>query len=234
MLQRPFCLQCLMASSASDEARRKILERIRRAQGRGGGSRPSQAELEQVETYLAAHRRGPVPEVAGDLVARFRERAEALQSTTEAVEHPHEVPGAVARYLERNRLPARGCVWPALAALDWRGAGLDLEARGATGTDPVGVTGAFAALAETGTLMVVSSVETPATVSLLPETHVAVLRASRLVATMEDAWDMARAAFGQLPRAVNFISGPSRTADIEQQMILGAHGPRRVHIVVIL
>ncbi|HVB49770.1 MAG TPA: LUD domain-containing protein, partial [Burkholderiales bacterium] len=71
------------------------------------------------------------------------------------------------------------------------------------------------------------------TVSLLPETHVAVVPVARLVAHMEDAWELLRAELGQLPRAVNFISGPSRTGDIEQTIILGAHGPYRVHVVLV-
>ena len=95
------------------------------------------------------------------------------------------------------------------------------------------MTGAFSAIAETGTLMMVSGGQTPATASLLPETHVAIVPAARIVPHMEDAWDLARRELGQLPRAVNFISGPSRTADIEQQMVLGAHGPYRVHIIIL-
>jgi len=79
----------------------------------------------------------------------------------------------------------------------------------------------------------VSGPRTPATVSLLPETHIAIVAASRIFAHMEDGWDLARRELGQLPRAVNFISGPSRTADIEQTMVLGAHGPYRVHIIVV-
>ena len=97
----------------------------------------------------------------------------------------------------------------------------------------LGVTGVFCALAETGTLAMVSGADTPASASLLPETHVAVVPVARLVPHMEDAWDLMRAELGQLPRAVNFISGPSRTADIEQSVVLGAHGPYRVHIVLV-
>jgi L-lactate dehydrogenase complex protein LldG len=212
-------------------AREKILAKIRKAQGRGG--RPAQAELEAVHTYLRAHPRGPLPPLEGDLLARFRARAQSMQSTTEEAASEAEVPDAVARYLRAGGLALSGCVWPKLAHLDWRHAGLALEPRGANAQDAVGVTGAFAAIAETGTLMLACGPDSPATVSLLPETHVAILRASRIVAYMEQAWDMARSEFGQLPRAVNFISGPSRTADIEQQLVMGAHGPYRVHIVVL-
>jgi len=214
-------------------SRERILARIRKAQGRGT-SRPAQAELEAIESYLRAHPRGTLPKVEGDLLARFRARAEAMQCTSEEVAGESEVPAAVARYLKANGVPPAGCVWPQLAHLDWKTAGLALEPRGAKDGDPVGVTGAFAAIAETGTLVLASGPDTPATGSLLPETHVAVARAQRIVAHMEDAFALAREAFGQLPRAINFVSGPSRTADIDQTIVLGAHGPSRVHIVLVL
>ena len=213
-------------------ARERILARIRKAQGRGG-SGPSKAELDAVETYLRAHPRGTLPPVEADLVARFRARAEAMQSTTEEVAVEADVPAAVARYLKGAGLPLAGCAWPELAHLDWRSAGLALEPRAANGGDAVGVTGGFAAIAETGTLMLASGPDAPATVSLVPETHVAVVFAERIVAHMEDAWALAREELRQLPRAINFVSGPSRTADIDQTIVLGAHGPYRVHVVVV-
>jgi L-lactate dehydrogenase complex protein LldG len=81
--------------------------------------------------------------------------------------------------------------------------------------------------------MLVSGARTPPAVSLLPETHIAVVRRGRIVVNMEDAWALWRTEHGELPRAVNFISGPSRTADIEQTVTLGAHGPYRVHVVLV-
>jgi L-lactate dehydrogenase complex protein LldG len=113
------------------------------------------------------------------------------------------------------------------------GAGLAVEARGARDRDLVGITGCFCAIAETGTLMLASGPESPASVSLLPETHIALVPASRIVAGMEEAFALARAELGALPRAVNFISGPSRTGDIEQTIVLGAHGPYRVHLILV-
>jgi len=221
-----------MSIGKSDQARKAILGRIRRAQGHGGKG-PSSAERAEVETYLRAHPRGPLPRVEDDVIARFRTRAETMQTTTDIVETMQAAPAAAARFLKAGGLPLTGCVWPQLAHLDWRGAGFNLQAREATGEDLVGVTGAFAGIAETGTLMVVSGPDTPANVSLLPETHIAIVPTERIVKHMEDAWDLARAEFGQLPRAVNFISGPSRTGDIEQVIILGAHGPYRVHLILV-
>jgi L-lactate dehydrogenase complex protein LldG len=218
---------------ASDRARAAILGRIRDKQGRGATSRPSQAELEAIETYISRHPAGPLPEIDDDLLAWFRSRAEAMQSTTEVLGELAEAPFAVARYLRANGLPLAGCVWPRLAHLDWARAGLALEPRAANDRDAVGVTGVFAALAETGTLMLASAPDAPATASLLPETHVAIVPAGRIVKRMEDGWDLARAELGELPRAVNFVSGPSRTADIDQTLVLGAHGPYRLHMVIL-
>ena len=222
-----------MTIGASDRARAAILARIRDRQGRGAASRPSQAELEAIETYIARHPTGPLPEVEDDVVARFRARAESMQSTTDRVDALAAVPAAVSRYLKANGLPLAGCVSPRLATLDWAGAGLALEPRAAADRDAVGVTGVFAALAETGTLMLVSGPDTPATASLLPETHVAIVPAGRIVKRMEEGWALARAELGELPRAVNFVSGPSRTADIDQTLVLGAHGPYRLHMVIV-
>ncbi len=213
-------------------ARERILGRIRRAQGRGARA-PSAAERETLDSYLRSHPRGPLPEIAGDPVARFCDRARAAASSWDRVAGLGDAPAAVRRYLDANGLPTSGCVWPALARLDWGGAGLSLAPRAARGDDAVGVSGAFCAIAETGTLMLVSDAASPASVSLLPETHVALVPVGRVVAHMEDGWDLARSELRTLPRAVNFISGPSRTADIEQTLVLGAHGPYRVHIILV-
>jgi len=212
-------------------SREKILAEIRRRQGRGGPLAPAEREI--VETYLRRHPRGPLRKAAADLVTEFRTRAEASASTTYRVASMSDAPAAVARYLDAQKIARAGCVWPSLAHLDWQSAGFSLEPRAARDDDAIGVTGVFCAIAETGTLMMCAGPDTPATVSLLPETHIAIVPIGRIVAYMEDGWDLARAELGQLPRAVNFISGPSRTADIEQTIVLGAHGPYRVHILIV-
>ncbi|MFZ5523353.1 MAG: LutC/YkgG family protein [Pseudomonadota bacterium] len=209
-------------------ARDSILGRIRDAQSR---VRPAIA-TEPIASHLARHPRGPLPLLADNLIACFKERALKLSSDVLEANGRIEVPALLARYLSERKLPLRGVCWDSVAGLPWRAAGLDMRSRPATDQDPVGVTGAFCAIAETGTLMLLSGADTPAATSLLPETHVAIVDPRRIVATMEDAWDMLRKEYRQPPRAVNFVSGPSRTADIEQTVTLGAHGPYRVLLIL--
>ena len=207
-----------------------MLARIRERQDKP--PQPTAAELETVRAHLEAHPRNPAPRDQWETLTRFRERALSLASTLDEAGTTSAVPSAVARYLAAGNLGTRAVCWPALAALDGAPSGLEVVARTARDDDLVGITGAFCAIAETGTLMTVSGPDTPPSVSLLPETHIAVLSASRIVRSMEDAWALLRAE-RTMPRAVNFISGPSRTADIEQTVTLGAHGPYRVHIVLV-
>jgi L-lactate dehydrogenase complex protein LldG len=209
-------------------ARERILGKLREAQSRAGTA----IQTEPVSSHLARHPRGPLPPRPGDLVACFEEKALKLSSDVMQTNALDEIPALLARYLNERKLPKRGVCWPSLAGLPWNASGLEIQPRPATDQDLVGVTGAFCAIAETGTLMMLSGAGTPASTSLLPETHVAVLDPRRIVATMEDAWDLMRKEVKQPPRAVNFISGPSRTADIEQTVTLGAHGPYRVLIIL--
>ena len=212
-------------------ARDNILARIRARQGKP--AMPAGSERQAVASHIGAHPQSPRPQMAWEPVARFREQALRLATTIEDVTSLEGVPAAAARYLRRHELRLVAVCWPQFADLPWGGAGLEVAARAARDTDLVGITGAFCAIAETGTLMTLSGAKTPATVSLLPETHIAIVPASRIVRGMEEAWDLARTELGALPRAVNFISGPSRTADIEQTVTLGAHGPYRVHIMLV-
>ena len=212
-------------------SREDILGRVRERLGRNAEN--GRVAGLAIEERLAAHRQGPRPQVVGDLAARFVAKSQAQSSTTDLLAEWHEVPAAVARYLAATGLPMRVVGWPLLSGHPWPEAGIVFEARGAVDGDAVGITGSYCAIAETGTLMLLSGSATPATVSLLPETHVAVVAASRIVAGMEDAWNLARAELSELPRAVNFVSGPSRTGDIEQTIVLGAHGPYRVHVIVV-
>jgi L-lactate dehydrogenase complex protein LldG len=212
-------------------SRADILGRVRARIGRNDDN--AAAARRDIDDWLAGRRQGPRPSTGGDLLVRFKEKSEALSTTVDLVTEWAAVPTAVARYLADHGLPARAVGWPLVSGHRWAEAGIAFEGRGAVDADLVGITGAYCAVAETGTLMLVSGADTPASVSLLPETHVAVVAASRIVAGLEEAWDLARRELGVLPRAVNFVSGPSRTGDIEQTIVLGAHGPYRVHVVAV-
>jgi L-lactate dehydrogenase complex protein LldG len=213
-------------------ARDNILGRIRTSLHRADGD--GAAAL--VRSHIDACTLSPRPPISGDLIARFRDNAVRLSNTIAEVSHVREVPAAAAAYLRAYDLPLRAVCWPALGALEWAGGGVAVEVRPARESDLVGITEVFCAIAETGTLMTLSGAHTPPVSSLLPETHIAVLRTSQIVPAMEEAWRRLREIHGPqnfMPRAVNFISGPSRTADIEQTLTFGAHGPYRVHIILL-
>lgn len=225
------------------QSRNQILGSIRRALRRGPLAPEAVASC---ETRLVTHPRNLVPARARTLPPRgqvelFVKMADAANATVARVADAREVPAAIAEYLTRSNLPQRlvRAPDPALDALPWDAQKLLETRRGvAEDSDLVGVTACFAAIAETGTLMLHSGPAGPTRNNFLPDTHVAVLRASQVVAAYEDGWDRLRArhdADGKfaMPRTVNFITGPSRTADIEQKIELGAHGPRQLHIVLI-
>lgn len=212
-------------------ARAAIFSRIRQAQNRP--EQPTEAELAQVSQYLADHSPGPRPDLGPDLVARFRQQAERTSQTLDEVGSMDEVPAAVARYLAGLGLAKQAIAWQTLTGLPWQQEGVAVEFRKPVNEDLVGITGCFCAVAETGTLMLLSGPETFSSAALLPETHIAIVPVSRIVGSIEDAFALAKQERGELPRATNFISGPSRTGDIEQTIVLGAHGPYRVHVILV-
>ncbi|VXC28881.1 Lactate utilization protein B/C [Burkholderia sp. 8Y] len=215
-------------------ARRNILARIRNAQGRRGA--PTDAERAAAEEYLARHPAGPrppLPATRDELIARFRLEAERLSTSVAEVETLADAPAEAARYLHALDLSRDVVAWPALGGLPWAQAGIAASLRKPVDADLVGITGCFCAAAETGSIVLLSGPETPASGALLPQTHIAIVPASRIVAAHEDAFALMRQERGELPRAVNFVSGPSRTGDIEQTIVLGAHGPYRVHAIIV-
>jgi L-lactate dehydrogenase complex protein LldG len=218
----------------TDKARENILKRIRQAHGRVGNE-PTEAEFETIRTAMAEHEIGPLPGIAlpPDQLAQFRSECARQGSTFAEVAGYDAVPGEVAAYLDRNSLDKRVVLWAELANLDWAAAGVSVDNRTAQDSDRVGVTGCFCAIAETGTVLLLSSPSQPKATALLPETHVCIVRRSRLVDTMEEAFAMLRNERGEPPRATFFVSGPSRTADIEQTIVVGAHGPYRVHVILV-
>jgi L-lactate dehydrogenase complex protein LldG len=219
------------------EPRAQILAGIRRSLKRGRLDPASETALRE---RVAAHRRNltPARAAARDEPGRidlFVEMAEEVQATVARVNSSAAVPEEVARYLASENLPAELVLAPdpTLADLPWDERPLLRIHRGrAEAGDAVSLTPCFAAIAETGTLMLISGLQTPTTLNFLPDSHIVMVRSDQVVATYEDSWDRLRTA-GAMPRTVNFITGPSRTGDIEQRIELGAHGPRRLHIILI-
>ena len=220
------------------DARTQILGGIRRSLRRGELAGEARSA---VEARLVSPPRGPSVARAQlphpEKVALFCQWAETLNATIARV-GADDVPGEVTAYLARNNLPANVAMAPSplLEGYDWASQKMLSIRRGrGEGSDQVSVTGAFAGIAETGTVVMASGPDHPVSLNLLPDTHVVVLREADVVAGYEDVWGRLRERYGKnlMPRTVNTITGPSRTGDIEQAMELGAHGPRRMHILVV-
>jgi len=224
-------------------SKQQILAAVRRSLRR---EQPDEAALGEVDQRLTAPRANLVPQRAqiphGEQLDLMVEMLKELSATVVRLSSDAEVPQAVADYLKNENLPPQVRMAPRddLRALPWDGQPLLEVAEGiAAAEDATSVTGAFAGIAETGTLMMASGPQAPITLNFLPENHVVVLRASQVTGTYEEAWTRLRAAMaaaggpGKMPRAVNFITGPSRTGDIEQTILLGAHGPRRLHVLLV-
>jgi L-lactate dehydrogenase complex protein LldG len=220
-------------------ARDTLFASIRRSLGVTGAEESRRAAVAE---RLAQHPRGVIP-ARGQLppaerVKLFVEMVEAASGSAETLASADEVPAAVAALLRRHNLPmqVRRGDDPRLAALPW-GAQRQLEVTtGASdGHQLASVSHAFGGVAETGTLVMTSGTDNPTTLNFLPDTHIVVLNAKDIAGDYETVWARVRDAFGvdALPRAINMITGPSRSADIAQILILGAHGPRRLHVLVV-
>ena len=219
-------------------AREAVMGSIRRSLGVTGSEAPRRAA---VASRLAGAPAGVIPARGhGDAAAmRATFCAEALRvsATVSEIADAAAIPGEVARYLRDNNLRAtiRMGADPLLAALSWSDFALDVAFGASDGADLNALSVAFGAIAETGTLALVSGVDNPTTLNFLPDNHVVVLRGADIAGDLESVWRKLRDAFGKgvMPRTLNLITGPSRSADIEQTLLLGAHGPRRLHIVIV-
>jgi L-lactate dehydrogenase complex protein LldG len=219
-----------------EKARDAVLGRLRRALGRG---RDTSALRRAINQRLAHPQANLIPARA-DLnrpgrVRLFIAQAEAVQTTVRRLDRYRDLPRAVIDYLRQNNLPPRLTMAsdPQLSEADWRSTMLEIHNGPAADPDLVGLTTAYAGIAETGTLMLASAPETPTTLAFLPETSLVVLPAERILRAYEDSLRLWRVARGALPRSINFITGPSRSGDIEQTLQLGAHGPRRLCVLLV-
>lgn len=219
-------------------ARDEVLANIRRALGVKGN--------ETIRQQIAAERlerspKGLIPDrgqVTGEQrLALFKLQAESALATVTEVDAAADVPQSVAAFLRDHNLPAtlRMGSDQRLAAMPWGDTSLDISQGPSNGGDLNAVSHAFGGVAETGTVVLVSGSENPSTLNFLPDNHIVVVSAKDIAGDYETVWNKVRFAFGKgsMPRTVNWITGPSRSGDIEQTLLLGAHGPRRLHVVVV-
>jgi len=203
------------------------------------------AENISIQQRLKAHKANMIP-ARGRLgtkarVDLFIREAEQVQATVARVSALAGVPREVARFLAKNNLPMRLKTAPETSGntIPWSEQTLlSVEEGRADGSEEACVSQAFAGVAETGTLVMLSGADSPTTLNFLPPTHIVVLGMADIAGDYEEIWDRLRREKTTesgcfMPRTVNWISGPSRSADIEQTLLLGAHGPQRLHIVIV-
>lgn len=209
--------------------------------GRGlGRIEPTAAERERVAARLAAKARNAIPARAqlpeAERQALFIEMAREAAAEVIELSSLQQVPSAVANWLQQtgidelvvasdNPLPELCKQLPET---------LRVRQGVAQAGDLASLTLSFLGIAETGTLMLYSRPESPTTLNFLPDNHLVILQRSDIVGVYEEAWSQLRARYpDSLPRTVNMITGPSRSADIEQKLQMGAHGPRRLVIFLV-
>lgn len=214
-----------------------IFGAIRRTLGPEVGTR-----RHAVKERLAKAPLGVIP-ARGQLDAKARidlfcAMAAAVQASVERVKTRDAVPKAVAAYLRAKNLPAsiRMGDDARLGAMPWSPMkSLEIKRGASDGDDETGLSHASAGIAETGTVVLTSGVDNPTTINFLPEHHIVVIDAIDIDGDLETALSgiRTRYAANEMPRTVNFITGPSRSGDIEQTLLLGAHGPRALHLIVV-
>jgi L-lactate dehydrogenase complex protein LldG len=218
------------------DAREETFALIRRALGVTGRE---ETRRDAVGARLREHPAGPIPRrgAAGDRVATFRAEAERAGALVAFLRAAEEAPAYIASRLISKNFPCRVRIGrdPRLIDLPWSDAGIEVSIGPSCGDDACALSRAFAGVAETGTLALPSGAEAPTTLNFLPEEHIVLIDGGDIVASFEEVWAKLRAAFGdrRMPSALNLVTGPSRSADIEQTLLLGAHGPGSLLILLV-
>ncbi len=211
--------------------RSRILQNIREALS----SRKSMT-VSALEARLAFPPIHEQPVIREESMIRFQQQLENVAATLTTVSTKIAIPHAVMEFLRQHELPFSVVMDTRLAALPWP-ADLTIAYRTATAKDRVSVSQAIIGVAETGSLVLQSGPQNPTTLNFLPEVQIILLSQERLVLHLEEIWSQLRkrdTGKQLLPRALNIVTGPSRTADIEQTIQLGAHGPKMLHVITYL
>ncbi len=196
----------------------------------------SAADISAIEKKFSSVQQSeaPKPTVDDILVDRFIDKLCAVHGTVKRVPSYSKVPDAVGQYLQEHGLESdmvmggseflRQFDWP----IEW-----DIKFRTAVKTDIVSVSDAICIVAETGTILMASSPDTSSTHAFLPENHIVIVNSGQVVRHLDDALRLAESNIKDTSRGVHLITGPSKTADVEQTIQYGAHGPRRLHAIII-
>jgi len=214
---------------SNSSARSQIFAKLRHA---SRGDSP-----EALERELASLDRAPGASLpSSDLCTAFLANVLKNQGTVDCASDRSAAVKAVAHYLYQHyrshRLVAGND--PRLAAMPWRDAGVLPRFGSVEPGEPVALSFARLGIAETGTIVTWTGKANPAANNLLPEHHIVLVDSADLVPCMEQAWDKINLDIDTTgrPRGINFIAGPSSTADIEGQLVYGAHGPRSWHVIL--
>ena len=213
-----------------NNARDTILARIRHTLQAGDKAYTEEAR----EAPLRQPVCGPQPSWQEDDVSRFINKLESVAGSISRISSEDEVVPAVSSYLQRHDLPLNlvSASSNLLDKLAWPD-DFSVEQRTATGSDHTVLTEAYAGVAETGSLVLLSGANSPTSLNFMPDNYLCILRSESIVKHIEHVWQRLREEHAGFPRAINFITGPSRTADVEQTIQLGAHGPRRLHLILV-
>lgn len=168
------------------------------------------------------------------LVNEFKVRLENQSTKVYLVESKTKIPeilaGILPQYSHSQILYAGKD--QKINTLDWQEEGIELNEGTPSENGAVSISHSFAGAAETGTLFFTSGPENPARNNYLSTTHIALIHEDTIVQTYEEAFAIQSSMQADLPRSLMMISGPSRTADIEQTLILGAHGPTELIVII--
>ena len=218
-------------TNTADQIRTKVLEDVRRSIGLLEPAAKTSVEerYRQIQTKTP-----PQPVVDGTLTDRFVEKLTRVHGGVSFVNSYSAVPEAVRTFLSGHNLPQTMVMSAGglMREIDWA-SGWTIEERSANAEDQVSITDALCAIAESGTLVFASSSSVSSTHMFLPENHIVVLNEGQIVRHHEDAVKVCSSHIEKESRAVHMITGPSKTADVEQTIQYGAHGPRRLHVVLI-
>lgn len=231
----------------SHSPREEILHRIRTGLKNSEGINHAETASFQEGTGPAAEARemaGEIPESGDSKLSRFTAALGSINTSCHVLSNENELEEYITTYLHKKNISSFS-IWETklLKNLGIKGA---LEGGGASYKNPgikdeialagIGITGVDYAIAETGTLVLLTDSDRPRGVSLIAPIHVAVLKKQNILNNIDELFIILQQKYNAaetIPSCTTFITGPSRTADIELNLTLGVHGPKELHVVII-